>query len=291
VPYDKWSWALLLLSLALLTLVSKGQWLDVFGAFCVRQSMGCLNRNRTLISFLFAAIVITCGYESIISSYVIVPPPLIVARNLKDLVDAGYGIFGFDSERADNATYLWILRREKISHSSLNEPPFISNTLDDLILGGEWYFWSTCNATGIAPSSFDIDFYQDKLDGFYPLSGIMCHFAKETKYPRPSLLTYSGYFATTFHTLLTSFVESGILNMLHKFGAYADQLEGRIRVGKRKYAQERTEIPFELKDPKIVSIFVAWGILLVTTILIFLLESLMNLFFSLYVILRTIKSF
>jgi hypothetical protein len=126
VPFDAWGWALLALSLIVLTLVSKGDWLDVFGALVVRQSYSTLDKNKTLILLLFAAIVITCVYESIVSSHLIVPPPIIVAQRLKDLVEAGYGILGYDN-RGDNTVIFLLLRRENISHSSLNEPPFVPN--------------------------------------------------------------------------------------------------------------------------------------------------------------------
>jgi hypothetical protein len=89
-PFDGWGWALLALSMLGLTLVLKGNWLDVFGALLVRQSASSLDSHKTLILLVAAAIVITCGYESIISSELIVPPPVLVARSLRDLLGSGY---------------------------------------------------------------------------------------------------------------------------------------------------------------------------------------------------------
>jgi hypothetical protein len=286
LPFDVWTWALLALSLVALTLVSKGEWLNVFAALFVRQSYSSLDKNKCIILLLFAAIVITCGYESIISSHLIVPPPIIVARNLKDLVDAGYGISGFGTG-TDNRMILSILRRENVSHSSVNEPPFILTTYKSSNPDA-WELLSRSNRTSPV-NSVEIEVYQDQVDLLYPRSGIKCHFVKDTQYPFKAMFTYSGYTLTTVHTFVNSFQESGILDMLYQFWDYAKQLEVRVRLSKRKYVEEKTEFPLELRDPKIISIFIAWSVLLMAACLSFLVESLLGLSFNFYVICITIK--
>jgi hypothetical protein len=277
VPFDRWGWALLALSLVGLTLVSKGKWLDVFGALIVRQSYSTLDKNKTLVLLLFAAIVITCGYESIISSSLTVPPPIIVVRRLKDLVDSGYGILGYDNlNHTANSTVFLLLRRENISHSSVNEPPFVPNSFLDYI--GTRILVSKCNGT-FAPISGlqnQIDIQQDEMDQLFPGTEIKCHFVKETKWATEITLRYSGYFSTNVQTFVRSFQESGILGMFCRFWDYAHNFQARIRIEKRKYAEERAEVPFELNDPKIISIFIAWGILLGGASLTFLIESMSN---------------
>jgi hypothetical protein len=286
VPFDAWGWALLALSLLALTFISKAEWLDVFGALLVRQSYSTLKKNKTLILILFAAIVITCGYESIISSHIIVLPPIIVARRLKDLVDAGYGILGYDGH-VDNRTIFLIMRRENISHSSLDEPPFIPNTA---FISPENFgiLMSNCNATIILEASIHIDIFQYILDGLYPGLGIRCHFVKETRQATEHLITYSGYFPTTFHTFLRSFQESGILEMLYDFSEYAEVLHTRFQIAKKNDAEAKREVPFEIRDPKILSIFIAWGGLLLGASLAFLSESLYSIRISLFFILSAI---
>ncbi len=286
MPFDAWGWALLALSLLTLTLVSKGQWLDVFGALFTSQSYSTLNKNKTLILLLFAAIVITRGYESIVSSFLIVPPPIVVARRLADLVDAGYGSLGYD-ESIDNRSIFLVLRRESISHPSVNEPPFIRNTAN-INSEQSWRLLSNCNTTMIQEDTIHISIFQYILDGLYLGLGIRCHFVKETRLTNENLITYSGYFPTTVHTFVSSFQESGILDMLYDFSKYAGLLQTRILIAKKNDAEEKREVPFELRDPKILSIFIAWGGLLVGASLAFLIESLFNLRISLFLILGAI---
>jgi hypothetical protein len=201
VPFDTWGWALVALSLVGLTAVSKGEWLDVFGALFVRQSYSTLDKNKSLILLLFAAIVLTCGYESIISSTLIVPPSVLVARRLKDLVDAGYGILGYDGH-VDNASIVLILRREKISYSSVNEPPFIPNTAHVKELS----LLLSCNATTAKPPRMAY-LIQDWINQRHLWFGIRCHIVKETRISREQLIIYSGYFPSTVHTFVRSFQE------------------------------------------------------------------------------------
>ncbi len=62
------------------------------------------------------------------------------------------------------------------------------------------------------------------------------------------------YSPTTVWTFVSSFQESGILEMLFKFWLHAEFLKIRIRRDKRKYAEDKAEAPFVLKNPKIISI-------------------------------------
>jgi hypothetical protein len=75
--------------------------------------------------------------------------------------------------------------------------------------------------------------------------------------------------------------------MLHKFIDYIKLLPIRIRVEKNKYSDEKAEVPFEMKDPKILHIFIAWGGLLVGASFVFLIESLSDLLLFLSFILVT----
>jgi hypothetical protein len=192
-----------------------------------------------------------------------------VAWRLKDLVDAGYGIGGYN-DNTYTASIFSILKRENISHSSVNEPPFVPNTVlvdSDAALR----LLTSCNVTHIMPPGLD-DIIQDWINQHPSLLGIQCYVVKETRQTVDRQITYSGYFATSVHTFLRSFQESGILNMFYKFREYINFLSVRSRVENKRYASERAEVPFELKDPKILSIFITWGILLIGASLVFLVE-------------------
>jgi hypothetical protein len=276
VPFDGMGWFHLGLSLLGLTLVLRGKWLQVFGALFVRQSCSSavIDKNRVLILFILGAIVLTCAYESIISATVIVPPPILVARTLKELLDRGYSIYGWD-DNTWNGTILSILRVENISYSSPGQPPFLPlPTLFTGVVLSELY--SKCNVTVLSPSTVQIELYQDKMDLVRPGLDIKCHFLEETTYPNLDLVTYSGYSVPTFHRVLNSWTESGIMDMLHRFETLVSTYKLKVRVDERMYREGRVEIPFELKDPKILSIFIATGILLVGGSLVFMVEIVTN---------------
>jgi hypothetical protein len=293
VPFDGWGWALLALSLVGLTVVCKGQWLDVFGVLFVRQAALSLNQNKPLIPLLFAAIVITCGYESIFSSHLIVPPPPIVAQNLKELLKSGYSIFPHLTFLLSNKTIYSVLKRENISHSSLTEPPFVTDNYpwpsdfnDNMT---HWAIFSTYTITSIVTSP-ELYANQYEMDLNFPQLGMKCHFVKETKYPTENLITYSGYHVTTFQSFMNSMDESGLMDMLYSFWEYADLLHARILVEKREHAEERAEVPLKLNDPKVISIFVAWAALSLVASIAFMVELVMTRLVILYVILALVPS-
>jgi hypothetical protein len=135
-----------------------------------------------------------------------------------------------------------------------------------------------------------IHILQYLVDVLYPGVGIRCEYVKETWILAENLITYSGYFPITAHNFVTSFQQSGILDMLYDFSEYAGLLQAWILIAKKNDTEERTEIPFELRDPKILSIFIAWGGLLVGASLAFLIESLFSLIIFLSFIIGVITS-
>jgi hypothetical protein len=102
------------------------------------------------------------------------------------------------------------------------------------------------------------------------------------------LITYSGYFPTTVHTFVSSFQESGILGLLYDFSKYAGLVRAWMRIAKKNDAEDKQEVPFEIRDPKILSIFIAWGGLLLGASLAFLGESLYSIRISIFFILSAI---
>ncbi len=269
LPFDSWAWALVLVSLVGLSVVSKGAWLDVFGALIVRQSYSTLNKNKSLILLLFAAIVLRKHHFQ--SSHG--PTSHRCGTDSQGPRRLGYGIIGYDSYSESESIFL-LLRRENISHSSVNEPPFIPNTSSS-IPNQRMRMLLNCNVTTFESNSVDASFMEQIMN--YSGLGIRCHSVKETRLASEHLITYSGYFPRTVQNFLSSFQESGILDMLYDFQKYDYPLPGRILMAMEDVVEEKAEVPFELRDPKILSIFIAWGGLLVGASLVFLVESLLGL--------------
>jgi len=81
IPLDPWSWIGLGISCFLLLLLLRGQWFQIC-SILMRQSCSVINRNKTLIVFIFASIIFTYGYEGVISSLLTVPPPIKIFETL-----------------------------------------------------------------------------------------------------------------------------------------------------------------------------------------------------------------
>jgi hypothetical protein len=149
---------------------------------------------------------------------------------------------------------------------------------------------SRCNITLLAPST-EIDLQQDVIDSLLPRRGLRCHFVKTTTYPVDFLTTYSGYSAQEFHRILLSYQESGILQMFYKFQRFVTLFQRRLRVASKMGREEEAEVPFRITDPKIISIFIGWGILIISASLVFLAESFMNCLTKLYLVKSAISYF
>jgi hypothetical protein len=263
VPFDEAGWALVALSLLSLTVVLKGDWLFAFGALFVRQGFEALNTKRILILFVLSAIVLTGGYEGVISSLVIIPPPPIVAITLKDLIDSGYTLHGW-KKNVEHGTILNILKRENVPYTTVTQWPFVTGREKEI-----WRFWES---NSVIIEDMKIEISQEIADYFYPHLGLKCHHVKETVYPRQFHITYSGYASHTIQILMRSFTESGVLGMWYSYASYATNIIAKLRSERRKYREANTETPFELNDPKIMSIFIGWGVLVVCGFLAFMLE-------------------
>jgi hypothetical protein len=121
VPFEGPVWALLAASIAVFTILLNGNWLDVLAALVMRQSHSFLNVNRIMILLALVSIVITCAYESIISSHLTSPPPVRVHSKLKDLLDNGYKIFGFrDRTHLKESPLYSLFHQEKLTDRITN---------------------------------------------------------------------------------------------------------------------------------------------------------------------------
>jgi len=94
VPLDPETWGFLLISILALIGLLKGAWFEVY-AIMMRQDCRILERHKPLVFFILAAVVFTYGYEGVISSFLTIPPPIIIYDTLKELIDQNYKILGF----------------------------------------------------------------------------------------------------------------------------------------------------------------------------------------------------
>jgi len=107
-------------------------------------------------------------------------------------------------------------------------------------------------------------------------SEINCHSLKNTVYPVFEIQYISGYSRSPLTEIAKHLTESGILGMYDKFTGYVRDLAVNRKIEIKK-SKESTEVrPFEIKDLKILSIFIAWAVLLAAAFLVFLMELTFN---------------
>ena len=94
VPFDNRLWLCIGTSVSALVLILRGQWLPVF-AILMRQDCRILNGRRAslLMVFILVTIILTYGYEGVISCFLTAQPPLIVFKTLKELLGVGYKMY------------------------------------------------------------------------------------------------------------------------------------------------------------------------------------------------------
>ena len=88
-PFDKTSWLFIRIFIVTLIGLIHGNWFEIY-AILMRQECRILTGNRKfLIIFIATIIVLTYGYEGMISSLVTVAPPVMGHNKLKSLLDGG----------------------------------------------------------------------------------------------------------------------------------------------------------------------------------------------------------
>jgi len=269
-PMDTWSWVGLSISCVALTLQLRGEWFQVY-SILMRQSCTVLLRNRTLLIFIFVTIVFTYGYESFISSSLIVPTPFKTFKSLKELIDNGYKIIG-SQDNHPKPQLREIFKRENISV-----------TMESALVKGSKH-WSdiqnmlsisTCKTTGGIDeerSDYIILYYEKSLPG------IKCFPVRDTAIFLKNLYFFFGHLEHQLYEIGRKWKEAGILDMYYRFYIFINELAVRKL---RKLESQRKNIlisvPFGLRDEKIMSIFIGLAILLLISLLVFVFEIILKL--------------
>jgi len=186
--------------------------------------------------------------------------------NLKDLVEKGYKVLGVP----ESGFYFEIL---KDSFRLLN----ISTSVEYSIVPDSWNLLQAgifnallkCNVTALV--------YLDKGEGWNVLMqermpDVICHFAPETNIDMDTHYIFSGYLRVEMAEIANSLHESGILSAYENFFDYYPTAIGILRKVEISRSRDAEPIPFQMKDWKILSTFIALSGLLFLTCLIFVFE-------------------
>jgi len=262
IPFDEWSWLLLGISLFGLTIVARRHGFEVF-AILMRQDCTILNNHKFLFFFILATIVITCAYESIISSFVTLPPPVLVFRTISDLLDNGYRIAG--GVTASELEPLF--KQEQISLDRIQAS--LHPTKADWVV-------AECNAAivvvahsgflGIGPVHYVV----------LKHSKLYCHLVIESRIEMPVLDVFAGFAHRKMAATAQTMVESGMMEIYLARKIHLVNLPFNRPIALIKEEAEGRERPFNLSDKKIRSIFVGWAVLVGFDVIALITELIYN---------------
>jgi len=179
----------------------------------MRQSCTILERNRIIIIFIFATIIFTYGYEGVISSFLTIRPPIIILETLRDLIENGYKIIEANRDGGYH-TLRALLKKENISTSYTELIERTIRTPEVL---------SHCNTTVAEPSHHIESLGNAVVKGFGE-NGIKCHATKPTGRDYERIYFFFGPMKKDLYTFGCRLLESGILNMMHNYKHYFQEL-------------------------------------------------------------------
>jgi len=260
VPLDTWSWVGLGLSCGFLTLQLRGQWFQIY-SILMRQSCTILERNRILIIFILATIIFTYGYEGVISSFLTVPPPIIILKTVRELIGSGYKIM---LPPVQNYNYSAVLQRDNISYDAV----ILGNSTDlkDLL--------HECKIAAPMMSS-SVETMRNSVEDQHMEMGIKCHGITDTWGVTEFNYFFFGHLKKELYKFGCSLIESGILDMMHTYQEYITELfysSFKIRRKNIIDFENSQQLPLVLSDWKILSIFLGLAFLLIMAALVFSVE-------------------
>jgi len=252
VPFDLWSWAGIGAALVILTLFLREKWTNILGIL-VRQASS--KRKNLLVLLMLMSIVITCCYESIVSGFLTVPPPVITFNSLKGLIDAGYKMLDLEDAERDMWKLEDVFRRENITSHSLQS---------SLIPGPELDLWTedeirdgllACNSTVAIPSS-------NKYETYIALNphnetNTKCYLTSRAPISQTVLFTFTGHDYVSFGKGAQFLTESGIMQMYDNVNYYFVLFQKKKRDHYENYILSQP-VAFNLSDWKVGSIFCGW---------------------------------
>jgi hypothetical protein len=274
IPFDISFWILLTASVLALMILYKKQWHEVIACVLLRQSFSNIDANRTMVIYIFVSIVITCTYESIISSFVIVPSPIVVHKFLKHLIYDGYKLFGYYHNKVDQLEIPEL--KEQLDREN------ISNLIDTSLIKRSWSpgvarairYLANCNASS-AYNKEDVVGFKVKLSEKYPR--IKCDVVSDVTFSLNQVYTFGGRLVAEMVKTSEVFRESGILLMLDQlYFKFLTRYEVNRKFEILIHNEEKLLSPFHLSDPKIMAVYIICASLLVLSLVMLCFEILVK---------------
>jgi len=255
LPFDGASWILISVTCLTMSVLLQGQWTEVVAIF-MRQSCSILLSQKLLILVIFMSIVLTCCYESVISSLIMIPPPRVVFETFLDLLLNGYKYL--DPVNMKNPP-AWM-------YSSLHRGNLTWDQIRTLVQNdAEWAVidpLASCNlTTEVLAKQKDMDLIT--LNDYFAQAGagVRCLAAKEDITGFPFIDYFGGLVQDEMWRTQRNLLESGIIGFYRDISGFLGSPNVLHQIAKQEY-QESQPVPFEIMNWKILSIFIAWGALL-----------------------------
>jgi len=179
-----------------------------------------------------------------------------------DLLKNGYKIFGFD-ENSPNYELEEAFKRENISSGA--KAFFTSSTLPFTDCLGQG------NVSIRAPVRI-LNTVQHWVNAKYPTA--RCHHAKNTVIKGDYHYFYFGNSQGKLGTVMNSMQSSGLISMNGEYIAYLLSLRySKLERARIQRLNNLRKAAFQIRDWKMLSIFIGWGLLLGVAILVFCFEN------------------
>jgi len=216
---------------------------------------------------MLVCIVITCGYESIISSFITVPPPFIIFTNLQDLLDNGFKILTPTDRSSTSEDELRMHNAWKnlfeVNNITSHELKSSLITIEDLSYKEIGSKLAGGNITHLTPFRRQISRYE--------LEGKGCYFAPETEYVGMRKSIFSGFDGWKLYKAMSNLSSSGIYRMYQRFSFYIEFIILKSQEAHFQFVESQPKA-FVISDMKISSIFIVWSSLVGLACVIFIAE-------------------
>jgi len=284
VPFDQWSWLFLGISVLGIIGILRGHWFEIY-AILMRQECRILkDRQKLLIIFILATIIFTYGYEGVISSLVIVQPPVIIFKRLKDLIVAQYKVLQFDMIplRSPFPVPVPDYLTPIISYENITEKPASWISMEDIsnLISSDGT-WSTNEIIfkRLVGNNVTSLFRTDILKQFkviiseYTPRGTTCHLARDTIVSNNRLFQfYAGIGQPQLVQVVERLLHSGIVEYYYSYKYFIDNLTWMRRSEFLEWVENMPKL-FKMADWKVMSVFIGWAAFLLLSLVDFGLEQ------------------
>jgi len=255
VPFDNWSWIMIAISAISVAVSLDIKPFEILAILLRQESQVFKGKQKLVIIFVFSSFIFSYGYEGVISSFLTVKPPVKIYDRLKDVLAQNYSILHPAS--SGRRLFQEVFKTENISTSIESTVSTIKrNSVDRYLLAPGRL--ANCNVTMPVKFGFG-EYIKIKMKIRFP--EVSCNIMKKSTTSYTEVYLFFG----SEHSILARITElmrqSGLLFYYIAFEDYVGHLSKKRDLLLMEANETMTE-PFNMKDLKILSVFLGWTSLL-----------------------------